>query len=217
MPISPKISNNILAIDSSGGELALGINGVTKIWTQDQHYSELLLAEIAKLLRKASIKPDKLKGVNFVSGPGSFTGLRIGATIANGIGFVEGVGVRGITQFEIVRKIYPKLDVVVLDAGRGEVFIERAKEDPRLLVIADLGKMIKSGDRVYIDTPDLVAKIHPQLKAAGTIYFGPVATGLRLDILMQMAPAKKYRQVLPLYLREANITRSKKSKARPKT
>lgn len=217
MPTSPKILNNVLAIDSSGTELALGINGQVRRWTQDQHYSELLLAEIAKLLKRAKVKPDNLAGVNFISGPGSFTGLRIGATIANGIGFVEKIGVRGVTHFEIVRKVFPKVDLIVLDAGRGEVFVERKQKAPRLVTVPELTKLIRVGERVYVDTPDLVAKTHPQLKAAGTIYIGPVGVEQRLNLLMSIPPLKKYRQVLPLYLREANITRSKKSKSQPKT
>lgn len=216
MPTPRKALNNILAIDSSGSELGLGINGTYRAWTQDQHYSEILLSEVAKMLDSAGVKPQGLKGVNFVSGPGSFTGLRIGATIANGIGFAEGVAIRGVSKFEVIRNLVGKVDVVILDAGRGELFVEKAGKS-QLLPLNKLASLVKAGDRVYVDTPQLAAAIHPGLKKAGTIFFGPIKTEDGVRALTAMEPGKKYRQTLPLYIREANITKSSKVKTRPRT
>src|SRR5690242_17452299 len=100
---SPKISNNILAIDTAGPNLTVGINGVVDSWVSPQHHTESLVDHIDKMLKRAKVSPAKLAGVVFVSGPGSFTGLRIGATVANGIGFAENIGIVGITQFELIK------------------------------------------------------------------------------------------------------------------
>lgn len=200
--------NNILVIDSSGQTLAVAINGRALVWPQDRTSGDRLLVTIDQLLHQAGVSPTKIAGVVLVAGPGSFTGLRIGATIANGIGFANKVGVLGVSLFEVIHKarLKPKLDLVVLDAGRGELFVEGTNQPPRLIGIATLSKLIRTGERVYIDTPELVAKVHAQLKTAGTIVLGPVGVEERLAVMAGMKIPKTYKQVLPSYLREANIT-----------
>jgi tRNA threonylcarbamoyl adenosine modification protein YeaZ len=205
----PKISNNILAIDTASPNLAVGINGIVDSWTSPNHHTESLVLKIDKLLKRAKLTPAKLGGVVFVTGPGSFTGLRVGATVANGIGFAQKIGLAGISQFELILKVYPKIDWVVLDGMRGEVFVQYRKQAPMVWPIAELAKRIKKGDRIYIDTPDLVAKVHSQLANAGTIVIGPMDQSAKLRLMMGVKVPKKYRQVLPMYLREANITAPK--------
>ncbi|MBI5411855.1 tRNA (adenosine(37)-N6)-threonylcarbamoyltransferase complex dimerization subunit type 1 TsaB [Candidatus Peregrinibacteria bacterium] len=45
--------------------------------------SETILSVIADLLKKAGVKPSDLTGVAAITGPGGFTSLRIGLTVAN--------------------------------------------------------------------------------------------------------------------------------------
>ena len=50
--------------------------------------SQNLLIEISKLLKYNNIKLTDLKLIAINAGPGSFTGLRVGATIANTLGYI---------------------------------------------------------------------------------------------------------------------------------
>lgn len=209
---SPK--NKVLAIYTADKNLAVAINGKAYFWKQDQHYSDKLLENIDALLKEAKIAPAKIAGVVVMQGPGSFTGLRVGATVANGIGFANEVGVKGINLFEVIyqARLKPKLDWILLDAGRGEVFAKTPGNKYEVLKTEELANRIKSGERVYVDTPDLVAKIHPMIKKAGTIVFGPVTMEEKLAIMLNTKIPGRYSQVLPLYLREANITLKNPSK-----
>jgi|GEM_PF-2423366 len=208
-----KIKNNVLAIYTADKNLAVAINGRALIWKQDQHYSDHLLENIDTLLKEVKVKPTEIKGVVVATGPGSFTGLRVGATVASGIGYANNVGVAGVTLFDLIKnsRPTPKLNWIILDAGRGEVFVAHSRE-LKVLKIAELGEQIKPGERVYVDTPDLVAKVHPVVKSAGTIVFGPVTMQEKLDLMVRTKIPAKYRQVLPTYLREANITLKSPSK-----
>jgi tRNA threonylcarbamoyladenosine biosynthesis protein TsaB len=57
--------------------------------------SQKLLPTIDKLLKKKGKKPKDIKEINVNTGPGSFTGLRVGVSIANTLGWVLGIPVNG--------------------------------------------------------------------------------------------------------------------------
>jgi len=54
-----------------------------KIMPGERKQSEKLLAGVDNFLKENKLKFDKLKGIGVVSGPGRFTSIRIGVTLAN--------------------------------------------------------------------------------------------------------------------------------------
>ena len=58
-----------------------------EVWHADRNLSVTILGKIEKLLEKNKFKFDDLKGVVGFKGPGSFTGLRIGLTVANTLAY----------------------------------------------------------------------------------------------------------------------------------
>lgn len=79
---SPVVS---VAVGTGGEVLAAGAVAL-------QHSSTQLLALVAEVLAAAAAQPADLAGVVALSGPGSFTGLRVG--LATALGLVQGLGVR---------------------------------------------------------------------------------------------------------------------------
>lgn len=57
--------------------------------------SQALLPLIEKQLQKHSLKISDIKEIEVNSGPGSFTGLRVGISIANSLGWTLGIKVNG--------------------------------------------------------------------------------------------------------------------------
>lgn len=57
--------------------------------------SQMVLPLIESLLLEQKIELRDLTAINVALGPGSFTGLRVGATIANTLGFLLGIPVNG--------------------------------------------------------------------------------------------------------------------------
>lgn len=84
--------------------------------------ARLLLADVDELLRQAGLDASDLTGVVVGTGPGSFTGMRIGLSIARGLGLALGVQVAGVSTLDALEagtaNAYP-----VIDARRGEVFV----------------------------------------------------------------------------------------------
>jgi len=57
------------------------------VWHADRNLSVTILGKIEKLLEDNKFKFDDLEGIVGFKGPGSFTGLRIGLTVANTLAY----------------------------------------------------------------------------------------------------------------------------------
>jgi len=80
---------NLLAIDSSHSILSAAVSAAGEIFCEEtkagMKHSELVMELIDRQMKKARLSPDDLDGVLCMGGPGSFTGLRIGYSIAKGL------------------------------------------------------------------------------------------------------------------------------------
>jgi tRNA threonylcarbamoyladenosine biosynthesis protein TsaB len=86
-----------------------------------------LIPSIQALLAQAGLALETLDGIAFGRGPGSFTGLRTAAAVAQGLGFGSGVPVLAIDTLLAVAEEARGLAgatrvVAVLDARMGEVY-----------------------------------------------------------------------------------------------
>lgn len=208
-------NKNILAIDTATAETTIGLNDQVTSWVSNRNQSKELLPKIDKLIRSQKLTPQKIRGVVVNTGPGSFTGLRVGLTVANGFGYGLKIPLVGMSEFDVIRSFYPKVDLIILDAKRGELFVQVTKQNPKLITAPKLAGIIKRGMRVYVE-PDLALALHPYLKKAGTIYLANISRKEKLSAMLTAVKlAKKFTPVMPLYLRGANITKSSR-RANPK-
>ena len=107
------INYMILLIDCSKGlNLILGskkkiIQTLNK--PRIKKVSEALVAEIENLLNSASKSYKDLTKIIVINGPGSFTGVRTGVTVAKVLGLSLNIPVCGISQFELLSMEYSKI------------------------------------------------------------------------------------------------------------
>jgi tRNA threonylcarbamoyladenosine biosynthesis protein TsaB len=66
-----------------------------EISDQNQFGSQVLLPAITKSLEKHKLAFTDIKEIKVDTGPGSFTGLRVGVSVANALGYALGVPVNG--------------------------------------------------------------------------------------------------------------------------
>ena len=94
-----------LFIDTSSSDVSIAILKGQKILqkiiktTQNKH-SEVAVELIEEILNKSSITPKEVNRIMVVTGPGSFTGLRIGVTIAKVYAYVENIEVIEISSLK---------------------------------------------------------------------------------------------------------------------
>jgi len=159
----------ILAVDTSGknGSLALvrfeGEIGRTLelLLLEGGAFSAQLIPQISALLVKQSLSKHQIDGFAVVSGPGSFTGLRVGLAAIKASAEILQKPIAAVSLLEVVARAAGTRGrmIAVLDAGRGDVYVGAygfGADQPcdpieELLTIAELrGKV---GDRAVI-TPD---------------------------------------------------------------
>ncbi|MBR3254114.1 tRNA (adenosine(37)-N6)-threonylcarbamoyltransferase complex dimerization subunit type 1 TsaB [Candidatus Saccharibacteria bacterium] len=72
-----------LYLDTSTPKTILKLDGKTYKWDSGRELAEKLLSFIHEKLKENGKNWQDLTEITFMSGPGSFTGLRIGATVVN--------------------------------------------------------------------------------------------------------------------------------------
>lgn len=117
----------LLAFDTSTEYLSLAILNDSEIFTFDtlagQSHSQIILPQIQALLEKAGLLLQDLQGIVFGAGPGSFTGVRIAAGVAQGLGFGRNIPVVGVCTLMALAEAGGKDKVIAcLDARMGEVY-----------------------------------------------------------------------------------------------
>ncbi|HET7856968.1 MAG TPA: tRNA (adenosine(37)-N6)-threonylcarbamoyltransferase complex dimerization subunit type 1 TsaB [Gaiellaceae bacterium] len=97
----------------------------------------LILEDVDELLRQANVEPGELDGIVVGTGPGSFTGLRMGLAAARGLAFALDLPVAGVSTLDALAAGAPGA-LPVIDARRREVFTlvdgDPAAVDPDELV-----------------------------------------------------------------------------------
>jgi tRNA threonylcarbamoyladenosine biosynthesis protein TsaB len=86
-----------------------------------------VLEAVDELLREAGAEPRELAALVVGTGPGSFTGVRLGLAAARGLALALDVPVAGVSTLQALAAGAPGA-VPVIDAKRREVFIERGGE-----------------------------------------------------------------------------------------
>ncbi|HEV2424774.1 MAG TPA: tRNA (adenosine(37)-N6)-threonylcarbamoyltransferase complex dimerization subunit type 1 TsaB [Terriglobia bacterium] len=156
----------ILSFDttSASGGAALSRDGVTLGELEaggSANYSVELFEITHRLLAAASLRLADVELFAVATGPGSFTGIRVGLAAAQGWAHALGRPVRGVSVFEaMLARADPSADVAVplLDARRGEfylgVFRERAQASAGP---AGATRWTQQGDGLVLDPPRIAA------------------------------------------------------------
>ena len=124
---------NVLAIDAASPEPAVALLAAEEIFeerlSRDRRASEELLPAVRRVLARAGIALSDLDRLAVCSGPGSFTGLRVGLATAWGIARGAGLPLEAVgtleTLAEAAREEGRAAVWTVLDAGRGESVWQR--------------------------------------------------------------------------------------------
>jgi len=122
-----------LAFDTSSKTAAVAIlrNDVIvcdNILNVGLNHSEVLLPAIEQACLQARVKIAEIDLFAFTIGPGSFTGLRIGASTLKGLMLATGkpaAGVSSLAAIALNAGRTSKIICSVMDAGRGQVYLAR--------------------------------------------------------------------------------------------
>ena len=120
----------LLAIDTAAPRLQLallGDDGRLETLAEDMAtgQAERLFPALGELLTRAGVTYADLTRIAVTTGPGSFTGLRIGLSAARGLGLALNIPVLGIPSlFALSLTTNCDAVAVLLDAKRGEAYFQ---------------------------------------------------------------------------------------------
>jgi len=146
-----------LAIDTSGADQAMVVlDGRRLLAAEDWVRSRddpPVLTRLDALVKRAGGRPDDLDGVAAARGPGSFTGLRVGLSLAAGLAYARHIPLHLVDSLPILarRATGEPATIALRDAGRAEVYAWREGEPPRRMPTDELAGWLPSSARVMVE------------------------------------------------------------------
>lgn len=223
-----------LAIESSGNVASVALVQEDKVICEytlndKKTHSQTLMPMIEEIFNRANIKLEQIDLVAVSKGPGSFTGLRIGAATAKGFAHGLNLPIVGVSSLEILA--YNILDTgklicPVIDAKRNQVYTTLYKNenselirlcDEKALHIEEIisiattydEEIIFIGDGFYPNEPKIkellndsysIASINNNIPRASTIGM----LGIKYS---REGKVKHYIEYTPEYLRKSQAER----------
>jgi tRNA threonylcarbamoyl adenosine modification protein YeaZ len=142
----------VLAIDTATTEAVVAISAVepwavrdrvaADRWRAGYRHGEELLARIERLLVEHGHTPADIGGIVVGTGPGAFTGLRVGLATAKGLAHALGTPIAGVSTAEALLAAATTAGpsasadeplVLLLPAGPADTVLCRPGETPRLV------------------------------------------------------------------------------------
>jgi tRNA threonylcarbamoyladenosine biosynthesis protein TsaB len=170
---SPGMTDNngtmlILAIDTALDACAAGVLDTTKgkmIAQESQPmkrgHAEALMPLIARVMKEAGIGFDALDRIAATTGPGSFTGLRVGLSAARGIALAAGKPAVGVTTLaayaaSVVSEGGEHPIISAIDARHDHVYLQMVSGNGGALVTPRIASLTEAIETARFGAPYLV-------------------------------------------------------------
>jgi tRNA threonylcarbamoyl adenosine modification protein YeaZ len=135
LAIDTATSRVVVAVGTPRGE-PIGLSW----WPAGHRHGEQLLPSIGRLLGEANIRRSRLRGIVVGTGPGAFTGLRVGLATAKALAHGLGLPIVGVSTADALiaaaaateALAAPRI-VLLLPAGPADRTVVRVGTPPRLL------------------------------------------------------------------------------------
>ncbi|MFF8646827.1 tRNA (adenosine(37)-N6)-threonylcarbamoyltransferase complex dimerization subunit type 1 TsaB [Streptomyces griseoluteus] len=200
----------LLALDTATPAVTVALHDGTDVVASSsqvdaRRHGELLLPAVDRVLAAAGVKLDAVTGIVVGTGPGPYTGLRVGLMTADTFGLALGVPVHGVCTLDGLAYAADMTEgpfVVATDARRKEVYWAMYADSrtrltgPAVDRPADIAERVAglpavgAGALLYPDTfPDVHEPEHVSAAALASLAAAKLAAGEELD------------EPRPLYLR----------------
>ncbi len=152
---------NILAIETATEYCSVALQAGTEVLGRHQHapreHGRLLLPWVEQLLAQAGLALNQLDAIAYGRGPGSFTSLRLGIGVVQGLAFGADIGVYGVSSLAALAQSWAAAQpgqslLVATDARMQEVFTGGFQVADDGLVIADSEESVCSPGEIILPT-----------------------------------------------------------------
>jgi tRNA threonylcarbamoyladenosine biosynthesis protein TsaB len=117
------VSSRILALDTTAEYGSIALGGEEVLLHAAEGFGGLIFQQIELLLRRLDWRLEDLEGFAAASGPGSFTGVRIGLACVKGLAEATGKAAFAVSNLAALARFgAAEKRVPLIDARRGEVY-----------------------------------------------------------------------------------------------
>lgn len=182
---------NVLAIDTASPNPAVSLSRGGELFEEalpsDRRSSEEIVPALRRVLAAAGMRLADCERLAVCSGPGSFTGIRVGLATAWGLGRASCIPVETVSTLEAMaeaaRPSGARRLSAVLDAGRGEAVLERFDlTEPRARSLAPAARVPRGELERAAGGEPIVALPQELIDAPRTELAMRVASGLALAV-----------------------------------
>jgi len=121
----------LLAVDTSTAQVGLAIYDGSQVvseyaWRSSQRHTVELAPAIFELLKRCGLTMDDIQVLGVALGPGSFTSLRVGLSLAKGLALSRRLPLIGIPTLDILATAQPASKfplAALIQAGRGRLAV----------------------------------------------------------------------------------------------
>lgn len=225
--IAPGAAPLVLALDTSSrfGGVAL-CSGPELLgeetWRADGSQTVETVPVVRRLCERSGVQVAELAAITVATGPGSFTGLRVGASLAKGLAAALNIDVAGVPTLDVTayqHRVVRGTIVAIVSAGRGQLYSgtyrSTARGVSRVGDFAVLSPGELAGAVAALGTAYVCGEVEPALARAlhgipGVHLASPAATVRRPAFLAELGywqlrhdgPSDRA-ALQPLYLRRA--------------
>jgi len=218
----------VLALDTSAGACSVALRDGAGRLLAHRHqvmargHAELLMPMLRDVMAEAEVDFAQLALIAVTTGPGSFTGIRVGLAAARGLALAGGLPILGVTAFEALMQAVPRAErqgrilLVAIDSRRGDLFIQGFTADgaplsaPAAVTPEGLAAGVPAGPLLLVG--DGAARAGAALAASGhaTVLASdpgpPDAAAVAAVALARWRRGETPGLPLPLYLRAPDVT-----------
>jgi tRNA threonylcarbamoyladenosine biosynthesis protein TsaB len=152
---------NFLAIETSTEACSVAlVHGEVVIARSEiapRRHAELVLPMADELLAEAGLKREALDGIAVGRGPGAFTGVRLGVSLAQGMAMALGIPVVTVSSLQALALEAPEDDAAILsiiDARMGEIYVAAwRREDDGSVTLIDRERVDTAAALVVPEAP----------------------------------------------------------------
>ncbi len=164
--------SKILVIDTATKNiyLSLVIDGVEKQSVFQEginNHSVTIIPFLDEMLKKESVELKEIDEIIIGIGPGSYTGVRIGVTVAKMIGYMNATKVKTISSLALIASASEKEFVIpYVDARRGNAFLAAFRQvNGKLEYIEfDMMRNVEEYLRTWKFDYDFISEGHPKIQ-----------------------------------------------------
>ena len=231
--------SSILSIETSAGVASAAVTVGEKLVCEvavnnKKTHSQTLMPIIDKVLAQAEMQIEDIDVIAVSSGPGSFTGLRIGISTAKGLAHALGKPIVGISTLTAMAYCLPFCEYIIapiMDARRSQVYnavyewkngeLEEI-EPPRALSVDELCDELLKSDRKTVFVGDGVPVYREVIenRLGGKAVFAPSCANMQRASALAPPAEKLFAkgevltcyELKPVYLRKSQAEREAEEK-----